>query len=371
MKRLRVSRWSGQEASLRTRTRTRTRPRCLYQQTALRRQSTTTTPPPPTHDFPPSIRPLQPPDVNLSSAKLSALHARLALPPQLPLSTLALGLRDRSAYTSPNNNASLAQLGNKVMAYHLTEHLIAHYPRLPMAVLFAAMHAYMGPPALAALVREWGVEAAAEPGPEVDSGLLQFTRLPPGASLSDDSRPVGQWRRGISSRIVHDDEFGDVPSSRLSHGTTLERASASLAQAVVGAVHAHASPRAASSFFSAHVLSRHLSLSSLFSLRQPTRDLSRLCAREGLAGPLARLISETGRHSRHPLFVVGVYSGDEKLGEGAGSSLDEARNRAAAASLKAWYLYSPLEVEVPSQADASGRGKPWRPLMVDGGEVIV
>ena len=66
--------------------------------------------------------------------------------------------------------------------------------------------------------------------------------------------------------------------------------------------------------------------------------------------------------------MVGVFAGKDKLGEGAGASLDEARIRAAVAALKGWYLYSPLQVNVPSQAEG---GREWEPVLVDGGEVIV
>lgn len=51
-----------------------------------------------------------------------------------------------------------------------------------------------------------------------------------------------------------------------------------------------------------------------------------LCSRQKLKPPVSRLIAETGRCSSSPLFVVGVYSGHEKLGEGHGSSLKEAKH---------------------------------------------
>ena len=73
--------------------------------------------------------------------------------------------------------------------------------------------------------------------------------------------------------------------------------------------------------------------------------------------------------SRHPVFVVGVFSGKDKLGEGMGGSLDEARIRAAISALKGWYLYSPLDVRVPSEMEGEV-GKPWTPLLVDGGEIV-
>ena len=269
------------------------------------------------------------------------------------------------------------------------------------------MSAYCGPKTLAAITREWGVEVAAAPGEEVDPGFLQCTRQAAGNASVDGSgvqnkdlpkvveglstRPNPEqqmrgWRRGASSKTVYDDYFGDDikrtetdyaerPGLRLEdakrraeRGVTLEQASAGFVRALMGAVYLHAGKKAAYNFFKAHILSRHLDMSKLFVFRQPTRDLSKLCAREGFESPVARIMSETGRASRHPVFIVGVFAGKDKLGEGSGGSLDEARTRAAISALKGWYLYSPLEVRVPSQAT---EGKPWEPVFVDGGEVVV
>ena len=266
-----------------------------------------------------------------------------------------------------------------------------------MVIIFSAMQAYIGPATLTSLTREWGVDLAAEPGGEVDPGLLQFKAIVPGnGDLAGDGtlvkdappkRPAPKlWNRGLSSLSVTDDYFGAVParaptdylerpelaaqdaSALRARGVTLERASTNFVRAVMGAVYLHAGRNAAKAFFRAHFQSRALDVAKLFEFRQPTRDLSRLCAREGLVSPVARILSETGRESRTPVFVVGVFSGRDKLGEGQGGSLDEARIRAAIAALKGWYLYSPLEVKVPSEVEEGGR---WEGGLIDGGEVVV
>ncbi|OQO07069.1 hypothetical protein B0A48_07635 [Cryoendolithus antarcticus] len=316
-------------------------------------------------------------------------------------------------------------LGSDILGYYTTEHLLCHYPRLPMPVLFAAQYAYVGPATLAVMRQEWGVEVVAAPGQEVDPGLLQLKRVTPGNALSEDGmtrvkdmptlRRLGSgrrneawnYRRGVSSRIVYDNQFGDLrtdvtqdpdappfagapltsnPSGAISESvdtpvqpatptdaSTVESASATFIRALTGALHLHAGPAATKAFHNAHVLSRHLALHTLFAFTHPTRDLSRLCLRENFEPPVARLISETGRLSRSPVFVVGVYSGEDKLGEGAGGSLNEARVRAAAAALRSWYLYSPSpeEVVLPSEVEGeAGRTKTWKPQMVDVGEII-
>ena len=355
-----------------------------------------------------TLLPSPPPSRARSSARLSALHARLVLPPRLPLETLARCLVDPSADINPNfNNESLSVLGNDLLGYYTSEAILCRYPRLPTEVAFATMYAYCGPKTLTAITREWGVEVAAAPGGEVDPSFLQCRRQEAGnasvngtgrqlkdipkdvTDLSTRPNPEQQmrgWRRGASSKTIYDDYFGDEikrtemdyaerPDLRqedlqrkAARGVTLEQASTGFVRALMGAVYLHAGKKAAYNFFKAHILSRHLDVSKLFEFRQPTRDLSKLCAREGFESPVARILSETGRRSRHPVFVVGVFAGKDKLGEGSGGSLDEARIRAAVGALKGWYLYSPLAVRVPSEAT---EGKPWEPVLVDGGEVVV
>ena len=349
--------------------------------------------------------PSPPPSSASRSAKLSALHARLGLPSRFPLETLARCLVDSSADSNPAfNNSSLSILGEDLLGYYTTEYVLCHYPRLPLAVIFAAQYAYVGPRALSVISREWGIEAAAAPGGEVDPGFLQFGRVAPGSQQTSAEEPlqvsrtgnltegenteVGPgwrrreaeakgWRRGLSSRVVYDNQFGDIqhapePQQEAdSSVVTLQDASTKFVRALIGAIHLHCGRPAAKRFFTAHFLSRRLNYANLFDFHAPTVDLSRLCAREGFEPPVARLISETGRLSRTPVFVVGVYSGRDKLGEGVGASLNEARFKAAAAALKSWYLYSPMDVTLPSETEGVREGaKKWQPNIVDCGEVV-
>ncbi|KAL8827992.1 MAG: hypothetical protein Q9170_006788 [Blastenia crenularia] len=335
-----------------------------------------------------------------SSAKLAALHARLSLPSRLPVETLARCLVDATADSNPEfNNTSLSVLGRDLYGYYTSEAILCRYPRLPTAVVFAAMSAYVGPKTLTQITKEWGVELVAEPGGEVDSGYLQcrredsmLIRKHSAESDADLTTPLekGQpnivgsnrpnpeqktWRRGVSSMTMYDDEFGDMlvgkgqGSADRRPTTTIEDASARFVQAVMGAVYLHCGRPKSKAFFKEHILSRHLNIGSMFDFKNPTLDLSKLCAREGFESPVARILSETGRLSRHPVFVVGVFAGREKLGEGAGSSLNEARMRAAVGALKGWYLYSPLDVRVPSDAEGPN-AKPWQPVLIDIGEVV-
>ncbi|KIX96295.1 uncharacterized protein Z520_08073 [Fonsecaea multimorphosa CBS 102226] len=393
MKRLKLLRWSGTVLS------PRTRPELLQCQPRFHRrfQATAAAPSDPEDESLHQVTdgpylseeelmklPSPPVAAARTSAKLAALHARLALPSRFPLETLARTLVDDSADRfSRFNNRAFALLGNDLLGLYTSEYIISQYPRLPLEVLYAAMYAYHGPATLTQMTREWGVEAAAEPGGEVDPGLLQFKRMPPEQPLADgdtgssgsNNEPRAKWTRSLSARTVHNDQFGEYPErpsspeDLASKGVTLQRASTNFVRAVMGAVYLHAGRAAAKKFYSDHFMSRQLDMSSLFQFKYPTRDLSRLCGREGFQAPVAKILSETGRKSRTPVFVVGIYSGSDLLGEGAGASLDEARTRAAVAALKGWYLYSPTEFRLPSEMEEPG-AKPWTPILVDAGEVV-
>ncbi|KAK8028542.1 54S ribosomal protein L3 [Apiospora marii] len=329
-----------------------------------------------------------------SSAKLAALHARLSLSPKIPIETLARALVDPSADAHPKyNNANLAYVGSTVLHYHTSETLITRYPRLPMSILFTAMKGYAGNPALHQVARAWGVESAAAPGEEVDPGLLQYDPMKPtvvmnkwgyvrAETIESEKFKSG---KGLSGRVMYSSNpFGEssaakaLPNFEVDDGRNSKtmllqnapaNAHANFVRAVIGAVYMHCGRDAAKNFIKSHFLSRTLDLSNLFEFKLPTRELARLCARENFEPAVARLESETGRLSRTPVFVVGIYSGRDKLGEAAGPDLDSARVAAAINALKAWYLYSPGQVSVPSDTFAEDAA-PWKPAYVDIGEII-
>lgn len=66
------------------------------------------------------------------------------------------------------------------------------------------------------------------------------------------------------------------------------------------------------------------------------------------APPTARILKETGRLSHFPTFVVGIYSGTEFLGEGAGTSLQRAQNEAAVGILRKHFMSELKEAPLPT-----------------------
>ncbi|TLS29671.1 hypothetical protein PpBr36_01040 [Pyricularia pennisetigena] len=413
MKRIRPGRWSGQLLSaarpsswglpinsFASATTTSTSQTCrhLQQFPQARLQSTVASPQQITEDTPVYHQyPSPPPSRARDSAKLGALHARLALSEKVPLETVARTLIDRSADKDIRfNNYSLSKLGAQLIEYHVNEWLICRYPRLPYSVLLAARDGYAGELSLADISKSWGVESAAEPGGEVDPGLLQFSVWYPKPKLDDpehnriqqilknnfrllmkgqvasatDPSEVGPAMGIEASKPQQPETISLLPSKGVDKIRIAREAHSNFVRALVGAVYAHCGREAAKLFINAHILSRHLDLATLFSFKRPTMELARLCAREDFEEPTARILSETGRHSRTPVFVVGIFSGNDKLGEGSGANLQAARANAAMNALKAWYLYSPgPDVRVPSDMLVEG-AKPWTPAYVDIGEII-
>jgi len=79
--------------------------------------------------------------------------------------------------------------------------------------------------------------------------------------------------------------------------------------------------------------------------------------------PISRLLKETGRFSNSPVFVVGIYSGADELGQGFGSSLKMAEFRAAEDALHRVYLTrTPNEfLMLPTSTFPHGLGDVFNP----------
>jgi dsRNA-specific ribonuclease len=285
------------------------------------------------------------------SAPLVALHHRLGLPTSFKLNTLAKCLTCRSAHTQYEDNYAFNILGKNFLSYYTTEYLLGQYPRLPIPILNAGVSAYVSSFSLLSVGKDlWGIDIDRTPAlqkilneepKEYSLGKLRFVPI--------DS----QQERGVTKLSGNKDEL------------SAHNAYALAVRSIIGAHYASTnSEKSTKEFIYQHILSRKLDIESMFEFEQPTRELSKLCKRESLEKPVARLIAENGRSSNSPVYVVGVFSGEQKLGESYGSSLKEAKIRASVNALKNWYLYKPVEISVPSDDG-------YKPGIVDHGIVIV
>lgn len=285
------------------------------------------------------------------SALLVALHKRLELPKEFKLSTLARCLTCRSSQNKLVDNYGLNILGKNLLSYYVSEHLLVQYPRLPTVILNTAINSYISAESLASIGEHaWGIEV------DSTSSLQKY--------LSEEPIEYSYGKLRFVP-VNSQSEKGVTKLSGGKHEYETKTAYGLATRSIIGALYASTkSEQATKKFINDHILSRKLDVSRMFEFEQPTRELSRLCKREGFEVPIARLLAENGRTTKNPVFVVGVFSGKNKLGESFGSSLKEAKIRASVNALKNWYLYKPLDPKVPSDES-------YKPGLVDHGAVIV
>lgn len=288
-----------------------------------------------------------PEEIASHSQPLITLHSRLGLPKNFTYSNLSRCLTCRSSNlpneqlssnmsTSlkafPNtvetnkflDNHGLNVFGKNLLSFHVTRHLLLKYPRLPTVVLNSAIDSYICQNTLANIARSWGIET--EDTPIVE----RFLKNEP------QSITLGKLRY-FNNTLNKIDGIEKLSKANFSEESALSL----VVRSIIGVLWT-IKPELAKNFIDKHILSRKLDISKLFMFEQPTRELARLCEREHLEKPISKLIAESGRLSKAPVFIVGVFSGDEKLGEGFASSLKEAKARAATDALMKWYCYEPV-----------------------------
>lgn len=283
-----------------------------------------------------------PEEITSKSVGLITLHNRLDLPKEFSTSLLARCLTCRSSnllklkdtttesyshVVSTNNycdNQGLNIFGKNLLTFHVTKYLLQKYPRLPTVVLNTAVDAYISENILASIAKSWGIEAETVPI------INRYLRNEP-ISIT-----LGKLRF-MNNILSKKDGIERITKLNFSE----ESAYSLFVRSVIGGLWT-INPDLSELFIKQHILSRKLDVSKLFRFEQPTRELAKLCQRENLERPVSKLIAESGRLSKAPLFIVGVFSNNEKLGEGFGSSLKEAKARAATDALLKWYCYEPI-----------------------------
>lgn len=288
------------------------------------------------------------------SPQLITLHNRLSLPSEFKLSTLARCLTCvQYSNNKYPNNLGLSIFGKNLLTYHITEYFLMKFPRLPLTILNSAVNSLLNENSLYAIGKSWGIEI------DNKSSLEKYLQDEPEQII------IGRLRFDTNETIK---ESGLVEYNNSNKTLSKQMAMASAVKSIIGSYYASTKSLSLTKDFIHDFIinSQKLDIQKLFIFDQPTRELSVLCKRENLQPPVSRLLSEAGRHSKRPVFLVGVFSGSEKLGESFGASLMEAKIRASVNALMNWYLYSPLDIKLPSDLNYSNPNPE-----VDHGVVIV
>lgn len=256
--------------------------------------------------------------------RIGTLKARLRLD-DLPNSVVARALIDSTSSLPFANNQGLSRFGRTLIEFHALKHFMQKHPRLPAHVLKFVVDQYSGIRVLAEHARLWGIE------PDNRSALGRYL------SGDGDGESLGFLSYTDEQQVV------EKGVTKLGAGaTSLAAAMGGSVRALAAAVYAHRGLEGAEQFIGEYIIApRQIDLTQVMAFSRPTRELAVLCARESMEPPVSRLLAESGRYSSQAVFVAGVFSGGMKLGEGQGSSLNEARTRAAVNALQGWYLFSP------------------------------
>ncbi|KAJ3260804.1 hypothetical protein HK103_007367 [Boothiomyces macroporosus] len=213
-------------------------------------------------------------EVSSTPANLAAFSARTGI--KFDNQNILLEALTHISYKEkPEKSPKYQLIGSKILQMYVTEYVLHKYPALPAPVCASIVEAFVGNASLANVGKESEQE------------------------------------------------------SKVKLGTPLVRSW--IVESLVGAIYEHQGPLAAKQLIQTHILTRsvdtELHVDAYVKVSKPRVLLTELIRKLNKPKPVARLLKETGRFSSTPTFVVGMYSGMEKIGEGYGSSLQMAETR--------------------------------------------
>ncbi|CAG8559233.1 15499_t:CDS:2 [Funneliformis caledonium] len=258
------------------------------------------------------------------------------------------------SFTDTNlpSNKSFKELGNCAIQLYLTEYFHIKYPLLHTNYLKDVVEVYNGRSTLATLGHEIGLNYVVRWNKSTD---VFSTPENDGQSESTDTN---------ESQVAY-------KSRKVTY--TIGRVVAQAVQAIVGALYLDKGPNSAQTFVHDHLLSREFAIQKLYDVKEPKRHLSALMKRLERDQPISRhlyipyivrLLHEAGRKTKEPIFVIGTYSGTEKLAEGFGSSIKMAEHRAAKNALLNHYFKEIKDFTLPSTIDTYQKQMSYIPTKV-------
>lgn len=267
--------------------------------------------------------------------ELSALASRLGHSlDKLPSLRTALvhqsALAKERRGMSPVNlehNGRLAVLGKSSIEFYLSEFIYCTYPNLEGYCICDISRYVASSRCLSLLANYLGVSS------------LVLTRTEP-----FNTEP---------SYITSTDQINEVTSSQLDKPTSRGTVLSHSFSAVLGAVYVDRGPHPARYLIHTLFVSllKDLDVHSMIKFSHPKFILFKLMEEQKKPLPVARIINESGRLSHFPTFHVGMYSGEQLLGDGMGSSKDRAESEAAAAALHRHFLKKLKKAPLPSDYD--------------------
>lgn len=123
--------------------------------------------------------------------------------------------------------------------------------------------------------------------------------------------------------------------------------------AVVGAIYQDKGPPSAKKLVHDFVVPQlaDKDLEEIIKFQHPRFMLNLILTSSGQPKAISRLMTESGRATHFPSFVVGIFSGDNCLGEGTGTSLQRAEQEALHSALRSHFQKEVSAAALPSQQE--------------------
>ena len=228
-----------------------------------------------------------------TDAALKAFSARSGI--DLPSNVLLNALTHRSYKSQDDSSERYKLMGRSALSYFVTESVMCQYPKLPEGACFSIVQSLIGGSACSSVGKQLGVTL-----------VMRWKNV--------EEQKAEQF---LKKRLAKKEE-------RVAADLGEAAAVGSVVESLIGALHQETGAKSARNFIKAHFLSRSIDMDAhvdlYLKLQEPRLLLWRICKTKGLAPPVARLMKESGRLSVSPIFIVGMYSGVTKVGEGYGSS---------------------------------------------------
>ncbi|CAH1760945.1 9015_t:CDS:2 [Entrophospora sp. SA101] len=262
---------------------------------------------------------------NRTSPTLSAFAERLKIKFSDP--NLLIQAITHESYEDENfpSNSKLAILGNNSLGLYVTEYFHTKYPLVPLQYLQKIISLYCGVDTLATFGQEVGLQH-----------VVRFKKT---------------TQEEIYNLDQSDKAYLEKKKSWMK--TSLRLTVTNSLKAIIGALYLDKGPDSARKFIHDYLLTRDINVLDIYDVKEPKRELSALMKKLKRESPISRLISETGRKSNAPVFIIGVYSGIDKIGEGFGSN-----------ALEKYYFQEIKDFTLPSTINTSHEEKKYLPTKI-------
>lgn len=119
-----------------------------------------------------------------------------------------------------------------------------------------------------------------------------------------------------NSKLVQSFGFDKLLTQTVSDPADLKFKASKSFLSLIGAIYEQQGALEAREFIENYVTPRNLKIEEVLEFEPAKVILSQFVQKMGKEQPVTRLLKESGRLSNRPIFIVGVFSGTEKLSEG-------------------------------------------------------